>query len=98
MFLKSPLRRAFSTITKKQKMELTIRTPYKTILENFEGFSRIITKSNEASLVLQNKSPPSLFVLPPGPLKIKLTQDVKGVSGDYMHLGGWLAIHAFGFL
>ena len=84
----------FSTV-KKQKMELTIRTPYDTILADFDGFSRIITKSHKATLVLQNKSPASLYVLPPGPLKIKLTQDVKGVSGDYLHLGGWLAVHAY---
>ena len=36
----------FST-AKKAKMELTIRTPYKTILDKFDGFSRILAKSNE---------------------------------------------------
>lgn len=91
--LNQGLRKFFSTIVKKQKMEVTLRTPYKTYLEDFDGFSRIITKTNSATLVLQNKTPASLYILPPGPLKVKLTQDVKGVTGDYLHTGGWLAIH-----
>ena len=37
---------------KKAKMELTLRTPYNTILEKFDGFSRILTKTNESALVL----------------------------------------------
>jgi hypothetical protein len=32
---------------KKVKMELTIRTPYKTILSHFDGFSRVLAKTNE---------------------------------------------------
>ena len=36
----------FST-AKKAKMEVTIRTPYSTILKNFDGFHRIMTKTNE---------------------------------------------------
>lgn len=43
--------------------------------------------------MVQNRTPPSLYVLPPGPLKIRFTQDVKGVSGDFMHTGGWLIVH-----
>ena len=27
-------------------------------------------------------------------LKVKLTQDVKGTTGDFLHLGGWLIVHA----
>ena len=37
----------FFSCAKKAKMELTLRTPYQTILKNFDGFSRIITKTNE---------------------------------------------------
>lgn len=87
-------RALFSALVKKQKMEVTLRTPYKEYLVNFDGFSRITAKTNEASLVIQNRSPASLFVLPPGPLKIKFTQDVKGVSGDFLHTGGWVIVHA----
>lgn len=84
---------AFAFAAKKQKMELTIRTPYRTLFENFDGFSRVITKTNEAALIIQNRSPPSLHVLPPGFMKVKLTSEVKGVTGEFMHLGGWVVIH-----
>ena len=76
-------------------MELTLRTPYKTFLKDFDGFSRIITKTNEASLVIQNKSPPALYVLPPGNLKIKFIQDVKDCAPEYMHTGGWVIVHVY---
>lgn len=72
---------------------MTIRTPYKTILSNFEGFSRVLTKTNEAALIIQNKSPAALYVLPPGNLKIKFTQDVAGVAPEYLHTGGWAIVH-----
>ena len=86
--------RYFATnVQRKPRMELTLRTPYKTVLKDFDGFSRIITKSNEAALVVQNKAPPALYVLPPGYLRIKFNQDVKTTSGDYLHLGGWLTVH-----
>jgi hypothetical protein len=84
---------AFYFAAKKQKMELTLRTPYKTYFENFDGFSRILTKTNEAALIIQNRSPPSLYVLPPGVIKIKLTQDTKGVPSELMHIGGWAIVH-----
>lgn len=32
---------------KKTKMELTIRTPYRTIVSNFDGFSRVLAKTSE---------------------------------------------------
>jgi hypothetical protein len=41
----------FST-AKKAKMELTLRTPYGTLFDKFDGFSRIIAKTNEAALVV----------------------------------------------
>ena len=47
-------------------MELTLRTPYGTLFDKFDGFSRIVAKTNEAALVVSNKSPASLYVLPPG--------------------------------
>lgn len=44
----------FFSTAKKAKMELTIRTPYKTILDKFDGFSRIVAKTNEV-IVISNK-------------------------------------------
>jgi hypothetical protein len=63
-----------------------------TVLKDFDGFSRIITKTNVAALVIQNCTSPALYVLPPGPLKVRLSQDVKAVSGDFMHTGGWVIV------
>ena len=63
--LRNVQRFAFS-VNKKLKMELTLRTPYGTLFDKFDGFSRIIAKTNEAALVVSNKSPASLYVLPPG--------------------------------
>lgn len=80
-------------VVKKPKMELTIRTPYATILDKFEGFQRVLTKTNEAALIIQNRTPPSVYVLPPGHLKVKLNAEVKQTSGDLMHLGGWAIVH-----
>lgn len=45
-------------------------------------------------MVVQNRTPGALYVLPPGPLKIKLTQEVPGISGDFLHTGGWLIVHS----
>ena len=47
-------------------MELTIRTPYKTICNKLTEFSWIITKTNEAVLVISNKMPAALHIIPPG--------------------------------
>ena len=41
------LKSSFRFAAKKAKMELTLRTPYRTVVANFDGFSRILTKSNE---------------------------------------------------
>lgn len=44
------LKSSFRFAAKKAKMELTLRTPYRTVVANFDGFSRILTKSNEVKL------------------------------------------------
>ena len=74
-------------------MEVTIRTPYRTIVENFDGFSRITAKTNEAVLSVQNRSPPATYVLPPGYLKVKFTENREDTKGEYLHTGGWLVVH-----
>lgn len=72
---------------KKKQLELTLRTPYRTIWNNsgtivqdFTGFSRIVTKDLSSVVVIQNKMPPAVHVLPPGFLKLKLNGDVKDVA------------------
>lgn len=44
--------RFFSDGARKTQMEVTIRSPYKTFLANYSEFSRIVTRSNEATLVI----------------------------------------------
>jgi hypothetical protein len=62
----------FSTqVTKNANMELTIRTPYKTLCSKLTDFQRIITKTNEAVLVISNKMPAALHMLPPGSLLVR---------------------------
>lgn len=85
--------RYFSAIAKKARMELTVRTPYRTIVANFDGFSRVTARTNEAVLSIQNKSPAATYVLPPGLLKIKFTEQRTDTSGEIFHCGGWAVIH-----
>lgn len=86
-------RNFFSKLVKKSKMELTIRTPYKVLVKDFSDFSRLITKTNESVLVVQNKTPAAMHILPPGYLKVRTNSTTDDFTGDLMHLGGWLVVH-----
>ncbi len=54
----------------------------------------MICKTTDAVAIIQNRTPPAMHILPPGPLRVKFSQDTKDLSGDYMHAGGWVFIHA----
>jgi hypothetical protein len=91
---------AFSFSAKKKQIELTLRTPYRTpsahtgtIVQDFTGFSKIITKDLSSVVVIQNRSPAALHVLPPGFLRLRLNGDVKNIAEEYLHTGGWAVIH-----
>jgi hypothetical protein len=56
-------------------------TNIETFFQDFTGFTRIITKSQDSTVVIQNRTPGALYVLPPGPLKIKLTSNLPNTSG-----------------
>ncbi len=90
--MQSIIKRSFALV-KKPKMELTIRTPYKAFVESFTGFTRVITRTTEATLVVQNRMPPAVHMLPPGSIKLKSEREIKGFSGELVHMGGWLVIH-----
>ena len=89
--MRNTVKRLFST--KKPKMELTIRTPYKTVITSLSDFIRVVTRTSESYLIVQNRMPPAAHVLPPGFLKVRMEKEIEGFSGDLMHLGGWLVIH-----
>jgi F0F1-type ATP synthase epsilon subunit len=77
----------------RQKMALTLRSPYKTFFNNFDGFTRIQARTNEGVLVIQSKQPAAAYVLLPGSLKVQLSEERKDTSGEYVHSGGFAVIH-----
>ena len=77
----------------KAKMTLTLRSPYKTYMQNYEGFSRIMARTNEGSLIIQSKMPPAAYVILPGTLKVQLTEERKDTTGEFVHSGGFAVIH-----
>ena len=88
---------AIST-TKKPKLELTLRTPYRTIFENFTGFSRLYVKSSEGNSSIGNRTIPRVYLLSAGQLSVKNLGQGEGrftdsESGDFIHSGGWLFVH-----
>ena len=91
--------RYFGAVAKLQKMELTIRTPYRTIFENFAGFTRLQVRTIGGDMTIGNKSIPRVYLLPPGEMKVQGLQAGEGNnttsdSGMFMHTGGWLFVHA----
>lgn len=66
-----------------------------TVLSDFSAFTRIITKSQDSALIIQNRTPGAMYVLPPGPLKIKFNTEQPDTTGDYLHTGGWMIIHKY---
>ena len=86
--------RGFASIVKKPRMELTIRTPYKTLFSNFTDFKRITSKTTDYHISISNKMPPAAYILTPGRISVIPEADRKDFKGDFVHLGGWLTIHA----
>ena len=90
----------FSTLEKVVKMEVSMRTPYKTYFKNFNGFQRIYVGTIKGQLAIQSRTPPTVYLLPAG--EIKFTQLTKGkgyevsdsCSGEFVHSGGYVAIHS----
>ena len=44
--------------------------------------------------MVSNKMPPAMHVLPAGALNVRLPNPMENFSGDFVHSGGWLIIHA----
>ena len=81
------------SLVKKPKMEINIRTPYKTFVKDFNGFSRLVTRTTESALVVQNRMPAAVHILPPGVIKLRTENEMKDFSGELVHTGGFLVIH-----
>lgn len=84
---------SFAAKMKYPSMELTIRTPYWVVCERVTDFIRVVAKTDEGVLIVNNKMPPAMHILPPGPLIIRLSNSTNEFSGDFIHSGGWLIIH-----
>ena len=86
------IKRGFANVQRNNRMKLTIRTPYKTLLHECEDFVRVMTKVQGSILNVQNQTPPGLFIILPGLLEIRLTKEVPGFSGNVIHNGGFLVV------
>ena len=91
----------FSVLPKVPKMEITMRTPYRTFFNNHSGFQRLYVNTIKGLMAIQNRTPPVIYLLPAG--EIKLTHLTKGegnkleqnASGEFMHSGGYVVVHEY---
>ena len=84
--------RLFSTLVKKPKLELTMRTPYRTIFNNFTEFTRVYVNSLEGQIAIGTRSTSRVYLLPPGGVTVKNMQPGDGnlsesQSGEFVHGG-----------
>lgn len=66
--------RFFGVLPKLPRVELTMRTPYRTFFENFNNFTRIYVHTNKGLIAIGNRSIPRIYLLPPGELTVKNIQ------------------------
>lgn len=90
--------RFFGVLPKLPKVELTMRTPYRTFFENFNAFTRVYVQTNKGLIAIGNRSIPRVYLLPPGEINVKNIQAGDGKfssseSGLFIHTGGWLFVH-----
>lgn len=70
MNLMKMTRRYFSVLPKAPKLELTMRSPYRTFFKNFIGFQRLYVGTIEGQVAIQNRTPPVIYLLPAGEIKV----------------------------
>lgn len=90
--------RFFGVLPKLPKVELTMRTPYRTLFKDFNGFTRVYVQTNKGLIAIGNRSIPRVYLLPPGEINVKNVQAGDGNfatndSGLFIHTGGWLFVH-----
>ena len=91
--------RFFSALPRLAKMELTVRTPYRTLFENFSGFKYVNVRTTNGDMTLSNMAmPPRMYLLPAGELKVSQLEKGDGNnttsdSGLFIHTGGWFFVH-----
>ena len=90
--------RYFGVLPKLPKLELTMRTPYKTFFKDFNAFVRIYVGTSKGQMSIGNKTIPRVYLLPPGQIRVAHMQKGEGMftkseSGEFIHTGGWLFVH-----
>ena len=90
--------RFFGVTPKLPKVELTCRTPYRTLFSDFNGFTRLYVGTLKGQMAIGNKSIPRVYLLPPGEMKVQGITAGEGnnttsADGLFMHTGGWLFVH-----
>ena len=90
--------RFFGVDAKLPKIELTMRTPYKTLFKDFAGFEHIQISTVEGEMALVNNTPPRIHFIPAGELTLVGMSDgegnkTKSTTGKFIHTGGWVFIH-----
>ena len=90
--------RFFGVLPKLPKVELTMRTPYRTLFKDFNNFTRVYVQTNKCLIAIGNRSIPRVYLLPPGEINVKSVQAGDGNftnndSGLFIHTGGWLFVH-----
>ena len=58
--------RAFGVLPKLPKLELTMRTPYYTLFNNFSNFTRVYVQTSKGQIAIGNNTIPRVYLLPPG--------------------------------
>ena len=69
--------RFFGVLPKLPKVELTMRTPYRTFFENFNSFTRVYVYTAKGQIAIGNRSIPRVYLLPPGEINVKNVQSGK---------------------
>lgn len=98
-------RKYFSVLPKVPKLELTLRTPYRTLFKDFSGFQRLYVNTTKGLMAISNRTPPVIYLLPPGEIKVtnlvksRFFKIVEGnnlegnASGEFVHSGGVVIVH-----
>ena len=72
--------RFFGVLPKLPKVELTMRTPYRTFFENFNSFTRVYVGTSKGLIAIGNRSIPRVYLLPPGEINVKNVQAGKWIK------------------
>ena len=97
MLSQQPLR-FFGVLPKLPQVELTMRTPYKTLFKDFSGYNKFYANTIKGRIGIGNRSHPRVWLLPPGEVEVQGATEGEGNNtkpgdGKFMHTGGWLFVH-----